>query len=125
LCRIRHDDLAYWETRVDRWIVEGGAYRVWAGASSRDLRVSDLVDVAGDELRIPTTAESTLGEALADPKAAAALADVFGGMSESMGDASALGVDMMRMIASIPLNRLTGFGVDPQKLDALLAATGD
>ncbi|WP_040866872.1 hypothetical protein [Nocardia exalbida] len=83
------------------------------------------VDVAGDELRIPITAESTLGEAFADPRAAAALADVFGGMSESMGDASALGVDMMRMIASIPLNRLTGFGVDPQKLDALLAATGD
>ncbi|MEU5757383.1 glycoside hydrolase family 3 C-terminal domain-containing protein [Nocardia sp. NPDC047648] len=122
---LRRDDLAYWETRVDRWIVEGGAYRVWAGASSRDLRVSGLVDVAGEELRIPITAESTLGEALADPRAAAALADVFGGMAESMGDASALGVDMMRMIASIPLNRLTGFGVDPQKLDALLAATGD
>ncbi|WP_174187916.1 glycoside hydrolase family 3 C-terminal domain-containing protein [Nocardia barduliensis] len=119
------DDLAYWETRVDRWVVEGGAYQVWAGASSRDLRVTGQVDIAADELRIPITAESTLGEALADPTAAAALAEVFGGMSESMGDATALGVDMMRMIASIPLNRLTGFGVDPGKLEALLAAAGD
>ncbi|MGK8503016.1 glycoside hydrolase family 3 C-terminal domain-containing protein [Nocardia asiatica] len=122
---LSRDDLAYWETRVDRWVVEGGAYQVWAGASSRDLRVTGRIDITGDELRIPITAESTLGEALADPTAAAALAEVFGGMSESMGDATALGVDMMRMIASIPLNRLTGFGVDPGKLDALLAAAED
>ncbi len=122
---LRRDDLAYWETRVDRWIVEGGTYQVWAGASSRDLRVSGQVDLAGDHLRIPITAESTLGEALADPTAAAALAEVFGGMSESMGDATALGVDMMRMIASIPLNRLTAFGVDPEKLNALLGPGDD
>ncbi|MEU1959873.1 glycoside hydrolase family 3 C-terminal domain-containing protein [Nocardia sp. NPDC019304] len=122
---LRRDDLAYWETRVDRWIVEGGAYQVWAGASSRDLRIGGQVQLAGDDLRIPITAESTLGEAMADPAAAAALAEVFGGMSESMGDATALGVDMMRMIASIPLNRLTGFGVDPEKLDALLARGDD
>ncbi|MEU2177593.1 glycoside hydrolase family 3 C-terminal domain-containing protein [Nocardia sp. NPDC019219] len=119
------DDLACWDTRVDRWVVEGGAYQVWAGASSRDLRATASIDVAGDELRIPITAESTLGEALADPKAAAALAEVFGDMSASMGDATALGVDMMRMIASIPLDRLTGFGVDPERLDALLAAADD
>ncbi|MBF6336744.1 glycoside hydrolase family 3 C-terminal domain-containing protein [Nocardia abscessus] len=122
---LARDDLAYWETRVDRWVVEGGSYQVWAGASSRDLRVTGQIDLAGDELRIPITAESTLGEALADPTAAAALAEAFGSMSESMGDATALGVDMMRMIAAIPLNRLTGFGVDPGKLDALLAAADD
>ncbi|MBF6168770.1 glycoside hydrolase family 3 C-terminal domain-containing protein [Streptomyces gardneri] len=119
------DELAYWETRVDRWIVETGTYQVWAGASSRDLRVTGRVDLTGDELRIPITAESTLGEALADPTAAAALAEVFGGMSESMGEGTALGMDMMRMIASIPLNRLTGFGVDPEKLDTLLDAVDD
>ncbi|WP_280309769.1 glycoside hydrolase family 3 C-terminal domain-containing protein [Nocardia abscessus] len=119
---LARDDLAYWETRAGRWVVEGGSYQVWAGASSRDLRRTGQVDLAGDELRIPITAESTLGEALADPTTAAALAEIFGGMSESMGDATALGVDMMRMIASIPLNRLTGFGVDPGKLDALLSA---
>ncbi|WP_159840467.1 hypothetical protein [Nocardia sp. CY41] len=89
------------------------------------LRATTSIDLAGDELRIPITAQSTLGEALADPKAAAALADMFGGMSASMGDATALGVDMMRMIASIPLDRLTGFGVDPKQLDALLAAADD
>ncbi|WP_280497466.1 glycoside hydrolase family 3 C-terminal domain-containing protein [Nocardia asiatica] len=122
---LSRDDLAYWETRVDRWVVEGGSYQVWVGASSRDLRVTGRIDIAGDELRIPITAQSTLGEALADPTAAAALAEVFGGMSESMGDATALGMDMMRMIASIPLNRLIGFGVDPGKLDALLTAAED
>ncbi|MGK8523930.1 glycoside hydrolase family 3 C-terminal domain-containing protein [Nocardia asteroides] len=118
-------ELAYWETRVDRWIVEDGTYQVWVGASSRDLRATGRIELAGDELRIPITRNSTLGEALADPAAAAALAEVFGGMADSMGDATALGVDMTRMIASIPLDRLTGFGVDPEKLEALLAAVED
>ena len=31
-------DLAYWETRLGRWVVEGGEYHCAVGASSRDLR---------------------------------------------------------------------------------------
>ncbi|MGW4369339.1 glycoside hydrolase family 3 C-terminal domain-containing protein [Nocardia takedensis] len=111
-------DLAYWDTRVDRWVVEDGRYGVHIGASSRDLRAATEIRVTGDEVRVPITARSTLGEALADPKAAAALGELFEGMSASMsGDA--LGVDMMRMIASIPLERLTGFGVSPDALRAV------
>ncbi|MFC8529713.1 SDR family NAD(P)-dependent oxidoreductase [Nocardia sp. NPDC057227] len=67
-------------------------------------------------------ADSTHGEALADPKTAAALVEVFGGMTEFMGDGSAMG---MGMGASIPLNRLTGFGMDPDKLRAALDNTDD
>lgn len=122
---VTREDLAYWETRTDTWVVEPGRYRIWAGASSRDLRAETEIDLPGDRVRIPITKDSTLGEALADPKAAAALAEVFGGMAESMGDGSVMGMDMMRMIASIPLNRLTGFGMAPEQLDALLAATAD
>ncbi|MBF6210035.1 glycoside hydrolase family 3 C-terminal domain-containing protein [Nocardia puris] len=119
---LARDDLAYWDTRVDRWVLEPGTYRVWVGASSRDLRVSGEVDVAGDQVRVPITLESTLGEALAEPATAAALAEVFGGMAGGFGGGSALGVDMMRMIASIPLNRLAGFGVDADRLAAALDA---
>ncbi|MFC8529716.1 glycoside hydrolase family 3 C-terminal domain-containing protein [Nocardia sp. NPDC057227] len=117
---VAREDLAYWETRTESWVVEPGRYRLWAGASSRDLRAETELDLPGDQVRIPITADSTLGEALADPETAAALAEVFGGMTESMGDGSAMGMDMMRMIASIPLNRLTGFGMDPGKLHAAL-----
>ncbi|MGW0180419.1 glycoside hydrolase family 3 C-terminal domain-containing protein [Nocardia sp. NPDC003345] len=121
---IAREDLAYWETRADRWVVEGGDYRVHIGASSRDIRRTGTVAVTGDEFRIPITAQSTLGEALADPKTAAALAELFSGMADRMGDGAALGVDMMRMIASIPLDRLAGFGMADEDLRTLLAAAG-
>ncbi|MFC3961042.1 glycoside hydrolase family 3 C-terminal domain-containing protein [Nocardia jiangsuensis] len=122
---VAREELAYWETRTDSWVVEPGRYRLWAGASSRDLRAETALELPGDQVRIPITADSTLGEALADPKAAAALAEVFGGMTDSMGDGSAMGMDMMRMIASIPLNRLAGFGMDPDKIRAALDNAGD
>lgn len=119
--RIAREDLAYWETRTERWVVEGGDYEIQVGASSRDLRATVRVAVRGDELRIPITAESTLGEVLADPAAAAALGEAFSGMPAEMSG-TVLGVDMMRMMASIPLNRLTNFGMAPEQLDELLAA---
>ncbi|UGT62199.1 glycoside hydrolase family 3 C-terminal domain-containing protein [Nocardia asteroides] len=122
---VAREDLAYWETRTESWVVEPGRYRLWAGASSRDLRAETELDLPGDRVRIPITTNSTLGEALADPETAAALAEVFGGMAESMGDGSAMGMDMMRMIASIPLNRLAGFGMDPERLRAALENAGD
>lgn len=119
---IAREDLAYWETRAERWIVEGGDYRLHIGASSRDIRVTGTVAVPGDEFRVPITAQSTLGEALENPKTAAALAELFSGMAGRMGDGAALGVDMMRMIASIPLDRLAGFGMADEDLTTLLAA---
>ena len=47
---IRRDDLAYWDVRVDRWVVEGGPYLVEVGASSRDLRGGTTIEVAGDRV---------------------------------------------------------------------------
>ncbi|WP_280482590.1 glycoside hydrolase family 3 C-terminal domain-containing protein [Nocardia cyriacigeorgica] len=121
---IERDWLAYWETRTEAWVVEGGTYRVMAGASSRDIRATVDVEVPGDELRLPITRQSTLGEVLADPAAAAVLSQMFAAMTGD-GDGHGLGVDMMRMLASIPLDRLTGFGMPAADLDALLSATDD
>src|SRR6185437_13885513 len=73
------DDLAYWDTRLGRWVVEGGDYHLEVGASSRGLRVTAVVKVEGDDARVPLTAESTLGEWLADPRGAQALGAVFAG----------------------------------------------
>ncbi|NKY33277.1 beta-glucosidase [Nocardia speluncae] len=119
---VPRDDLAYWETRIEQWVLEPGTYRIWAGASSRDLRAETDIHLVGEALRVPITIDSTLGEAMADPRAAAALSAVFGEMAATMGGGDALGVDMMRMIASIPLNRLALFGMAPEQLDALLTA---
>ena len=37
---VRRADLAYWDIRLDGWVVEGGEYAVEVGASSRDIRSS-------------------------------------------------------------------------------------
>ncbi|WP_370012024.1 glycoside hydrolase family 3 C-terminal domain-containing protein [Nocardiopsis sp. LDBS0036] len=115
---LSREDLAYWEVRADRWVVEGGEYVVSAGASSRDLRVTAAIAVEGDALRLPVTLDSTLGEVMADPGAAALLARAFTPPAAEGSD-NAMGMDMARMMASIPIRRLASFG--PTGLDELEA----
>jgi beta-glucosidase len=42
---LRADDLAYWDTAADRWVVEPGRVRLRIGASSADLRVETTMQV--------------------------------------------------------------------------------
>jgi beta-glucosidase len=113
---IDRDDLAYWDTRLDRWIVEGGQYHCAVGASSRDLRATAVVEVRGDDARVPLTADSTLGEWLADPRGAQAISQAFAGMpGEESGPMAAFFADptMMLFLSSIPLGRMTSFPGSP------------
>ncbi|MGW0247569.1 glycoside hydrolase family 3 C-terminal domain-containing protein [Nocardia goodfellowii] len=109
---IRREDLSYWETRTDQWIVEDGDYEVSVGASSRDLRCVAKVSVSGDQVRLPLSLESTLGEIMTDPNAGPVLEFLAGnapaGMAADGGDA--LGLDLARMMASVPLGKLVAFG---------------
>ncbi|QUX27652.1 glycoside hydrolase family 3 C-terminal domain-containing protein [Nocardiopsis akebiae] len=113
------EDLAYWEVRADRWVVEDGEYVVSAGASSRDLRAAAAIAVEGDALRLPVTLDSTLGEVMDDPRAAALIAQAFTPPAAAEGSDNAMGMDMARMMASIPIRRLASFG--PTGLDELEA----
>ncbi|SEO46923.1 glycoside hydrolase family 3 C-terminal domain-containing protein [Trujillonella endophytica] len=105
---LRRADLAYWHPKAQRWVLEPAGYEVSAGVSSRDLRATATVRVEGDDVRLPVTAETTLGELMADPEAAAAMAPMLGALTggSGVGSGEALGTDMARMIASIPLGRL-------------------
>jgi beta-glucosidase len=107
--RIERRDLAYWHDRLDRWVVEGGTYRIGAGASSRDIRLEEDVEVFGDDVRLPFTLESTLGELMTDPVGAQALGEALASFAPAGdGGREALGVDMLRMAASIPIGRIVG-----------------
>lgn len=119
---IDRDDLAYWDTRVDRWIVEPGEYAIHAGASSRDVRLSATVELAGDEVDLPIDENSTLGEVLANPAAAQALASLAENNPLMGAGDDALGIDMMRMLASIPLGRLAGFGMRGEDIARIITA---
>ena len=121
---IPREDLAYWDGRIDDWLVESGEYLVQVGASSRDLRLDARVAVAGDEDRIPLTAESTLAEFLAHAVVGPILGEKLAatsGMGADAGDA--LGMDMARMMGSIPLGRMASLGgmMSQDELNGLLA----
>ncbi|WP_419993758.1 glycoside hydrolase family 3 C-terminal domain-containing protein [Streptomyces boninensis] len=117
---LRRADLAYWETRADRWIVEDGDYEVSVGASSRDIRLRLRVEVIGDELRLPLTLDSTLGELQAHPEGAAVLPELAGpAAGGDDGGEGALGIDLARMMASIPIRRIVDLGMGGVTLEEL------
>ena len=125
---VRREDLAYWDVRADRWVVEGGEYTIEVGASSRDVRATVAAAVDGDEVRLPLTRESSLGEVLAHPVAGPMVQGALAGMSELLDGASSImpeGVSMERMMASFPIGRvgmMSGGQVTPDMIDGLLAA---
>ncbi|MEU5841718.1 glycoside hydrolase family 3 C-terminal domain-containing protein [Rhodococcus sp. NPDC047139] len=115
---VRRDDLTYWDTRVDSWVVEGGTYSIDIGASSRAIRHSLAIDVKGDAVRVPLTMESSLGELFENPVAAEIVLQAFG----PTGGDLAIDENALKMAASMPLGRIAGFapGVTPERIQQLL-----
>jgi beta-glucosidase len=107
-------ELAFWSVQDHGWVVEGGEYTVEVGSSSRDLRLSGTVSVAGDEPFRPLTLASTVAEGMSVP----AFAEVVGRMA---GDIFGDDPDLMKMMESIPLASLAGFsGQSEQQIQGLL-----
>jgi beta-glucosidase len=105
---VRRTDLAYWDIRVDRWIVEGGEYVVDVAASSRDIRSSVTAAVQGDEVTVPLSRTSSIGEVMRHPVVGpivqAAIAQMMSGM-EGVEAIMPEGVDASRMMESFPIGR--------------------
>nr|WP_240930708.1 glycoside hydrolase family 3 C-terminal domain-containing protein [Isoptericola sp. BMS4] len=104
-------DLSYWHPVLGRWVVEGGEFVVSVGASSRDLRGSVTVDVAGEDVALPLGELSTLGEALAHPVAGPPIRGAL--------DGSPLDPEMLAMATDMPLVVLADFGMGGLDRDAL------
>lgn len=124
--RIPRREFARWHEPAGRWVVEGGEYLLSIGRSSRDLPVHATVRVDGDEVRVPLTRESSFAEvmanAVAGPELGAKLGPLIGEPGSSAG--TDLGVDMARMIGSIPIGRIAlnlGGLMTAAELDDLLA----
>jgi beta-glucosidase len=112
---VARDDLAFWDVRAGRWVVEGGTYRVEVGASSRDIRITAEADVAADDVVAPLTAESSVGEAMAHR--------VIGPTVTALLRATGLSDDVMIMTQAMPLDRLPyqpGPGVTHKQVRQLL-----
>lgn len=127
----RRRDLAYWDIRVDRWLVEGGSYTVEIAASSRDIRSRVSVEVAGDDFTLPLSRTSSIGEVMAHPIAGpvvqAAIAQMMSGM-DGVAEIMPEGVDATKMMESFPIGRAGMFAqgdsdgaVNPEMIDGLIA----
>jgi len=128
---VRREDLAYWDVRVDRFIVESGEYTVEVAASSRDIRSTSTVSVEGDVVSLPLTMNSSIGDVVAHPVAGpiamAALGGLMGGLTGADSSAASMMPNdeaMEKMMASFPIGRLIGFpGVDVtyEQIEQMLA----
>ncbi|WP_127819556.1 glycoside hydrolase family 3 C-terminal domain-containing protein [Microbacterium sp. CPCC 204701] len=128
---VRRGDLAHWDIRVDRWLVEGGSYVVDVAASSRDIRSSVQVEIEGDEFTLPLSRSSSIAEVMAHPVVGgmvqAAIAQMMGGMD---GVASVMpeGVEVTKMLEAFPIGRAgmfaaadSGGSINPEMIDGLIA----
>ncbi len=116
---------AFWHTPLGRWAVEGGAYEVRVGASSRDVRLTERLELTGEDLVPPLTADSEASAWLDHPVAGPHLRSVIGtggadDISPMLLDESQHGV----MIRAIPLLRLSRFPDFPIAEDELAGLAG-
>ncbi|MFI2644277.1 glycoside hydrolase family 3 C-terminal domain-containing protein [Streptomyces sp. NPDC018610] len=126
---LARDDLAYYSEREGRRRVEGGVYRIEAGSSSRDIRLSAEVSVPGDLSRLRLSGRSTLAEWLAHPVGGPLLSERFARARPQGAGPGAMGDPVMRrFLAGIPLDVISEFPQSPvppedvAELAALVAA---
>lgn len=117
---VRVQDVAYWETRVQGWVVEGGEYTVAVGASSRDIRLRADIELEGDVVRVPLTLNSSLGELLDDPVAGPfirrTLVHMTGGSEPDGSDADPA---LIAVMSACPIGRFVSFAGPGFDLDAV------
>ena len=105
-------------------MLEAGQFELAIGASSRDLRLTTIIDVDAPPARPVLDGMSTLQEWLADPDGAAALRAVAG----TRGNGRAAGLpgsdELIKIIGNFPLSRVPAFpglGIDHAAVQELLA----
>lgn len=122
---VRREDLGYWDTRVDAWVVEPGAYVVEVGASSRDIRATASVDVEAEAVRVPLTLNSSMGEVLAHPVASQLIQQALASAGDQVTGALMGDPSLFKMMASFPIGRLASFpgmALGREQVEQLLAA---
>jgi beta-glucosidase len=76
--RLGDRDLSYWSTTQHRWWLEGGAFEIVVGASSRDARLTATIELPAASPPTRLDAGATLREWLGHPAGAAALREAVG-----------------------------------------------
>ncbi|MFG2971107.1 glycoside hydrolase family 3 N-terminal domain-containing protein [Streptomyces sp. NPDC048288] len=110
---------AFWDERRRAWTVEPGTFRISAGASSRDLKLTATVDLAVAPQELPLTLDSAVEEWISRPRARAALRRVLAAASPPGArdfDSDETGLLLM---GSMPLRRILTLGKSDVSAQAL------
>ncbi|MFD4505375.1 glycoside hydrolase family 3 C-terminal domain-containing protein [Streptomyces sp. NPDC058457] len=117
-------DFSFYSPHLSQWVLESGDFVLAVGASSRDLRLTTVVSIEAAVLSAPLTGDSTVGEWVGHPVGGPLFRKALSETRTSMASDPTI----LRMIESLPLNRLvlmTG-GVLPSDLvDRLLGEVAD
>ena len=113
---------SFWHVPLHRWVVEGGSFEIRVGASSRDLRLTATVHLAGDEITPPLSPQSPASAWLDHPVAGPRLRAQLGSGNVAAGLFDASTAEMIRAIPLDRLSRFPGFPIDENDLAALADA---
>ena len=106
---VRREDLAYWDIRVDRWVVEGGEYSVEVARRAATSARPSRSTVEGDASPCRCRATSSIGEVHGAPGRRADGAGRDGPDDRRLGQGPRSimpeGVDASKMMESFPIGR--------------------
>jgi beta-glucosidase len=117
-------DLSYWSALHRRWVLEPGEFQISVGASSRDIRLTQVIAVAGTPPAQPLTGMSTLAEWLADPAGGPALRATMGTGPRGRPGGILGSDELVRMLGQFPLSTIAvfGAGITHEQVQNLIAA---
>ncbi len=118
--------LAYYEPELHDFYAESGTYQICVGASSRDLRLTGLLEwQAAQPLPVHFTAASTLKQVMTHPVGAAIIGPILQRMAAAAGSATGKKDDddsSLSMMMGIQLNTLIDFHVlTEEQLNGILS----
>ncbi|MFE7559185.1 glycoside hydrolase family 3 C-terminal domain-containing protein [Kitasatospora sp. NPDC057500] len=118
--RIARADLAHYDPEAHAWVVEDIDHRLDIGGSSRDIRLTATVAVAGDPATSLPDADSTVAQWLAHPVGGPAITELLSTVRESMGDGYPQeDSPRHRMMAQLRLSQLAQLPIVPVGPDDL------
>jgi beta-glucosidase len=122
---------AYYEPKIHDWCVESGTYVVEIAASSRDIRLSNTVEVKSTVvIPVSFTRYSTIGQLMSAPAGQQILGPMLQKMRENKGAAASATADALgggemiqTMMFESPLASLITFGaLTEEQVDGIVAA---
>lgn len=100
---------AFWHPAVGRWVVGGGQYQIAVGESSQAINATHTVTIDGEDVRLPVTDMSTMGELRKHPIVGGDITPLLDGLDPAF----------LAMVDDIPSTVFAGFGMSSLDADGL------